>query len=240
MVKNEQDVIGPWVQHLLDEQFAGVIVADNMSTDDTRVILDQFTDPRLHVMDDPEVGYYQGEKTSRMGQIAAEWGATWIVPVDADEWWFSTRGPIGEVLTDDLPVEVLKTWGYDHRVTSHDDPTDPNPFSRIQWRETVTQKFPKVSYRFCPEASLHLGNHDVDMPGRRDSALLQFRHFGYRSLEQMARKVRQGKTAYEATNLSAGHGAHWREYGALSDEELEVVWKGFVDMPGLVHDPCPR
>ncbi len=100
MVKNEQDVIGPWVQHLLDEQFAGVIVADNMSTDDTRVILDQFTDPRLHVMDDPEVGYYQGEKTSRMGQIAAEWGATWIVPVDADEWWFSTRGPIGEVLTD--------------------------------------------------------------------------------------------------------------------------------------------
>lgn len=239
MMRDEEDVVGYVVQHMLDEQVDGLIVADNLSTDRTREILDQFTDPRLMVVDDDDPAYNQNTKMTALGALAAEHGAMWVLPFDADEWWFSTRGPLGEVLTDDTPAEILKTYGYDHRPTSRDD-DNPNPFRRMEWREPETQKFPKVCYRHHPDAELHLGNHDVNMPGRRDTGLLSFRHFGYRSFEQMRRKVTQGAAASDAAGLTPGHMAHWRQYAAMTDAELEVAWKGFVDMPNLVHDPCPQ
>ncbi len=240
MMRDEEDVAQYVVQHMLDEQVDGLIVADNLSTDRTRGILDSFTDSRLTIIDDDDVAYRQDEKMTALGCLAMEQGADWVLPFDADEWWYSLQGPIGEVLANLVSCDVLKTYGHDHRATSSDDPDDLNPFTRMQWREVETQKFPKVCYRFHPDARLHLGNHDIDMPGRRDQGLLGYRHFGYRSLEQMARKVRQGAEAVEAANLGAGHATHWRQYAAMTDEELEVAWKGFVDMPGLVHDPCPR
>jgi len=107
------------------------------------------------------------------------------------------------------------------------------------WREPDTQKFPCVAYRPHPDAWLHMGNHDIDRPGRRMTGLLEYRHFGYRSFQQMRRKVRQGKQAYDATTLPSLHGTHWRVMGAMSDAELAAEWERLCSLTDLVHDPCP-
>ena len=61
----------------------------------------------------------------------------------------------------------------------------------------------------------------------------------YRSLDQMARKVRQGKAALEAASMHAMHGTHWRELGALDDPELLARWRELSDEPDLIDDPAP-
>jgi hypothetical protein len=240
MFRDEADVAPFVVRHMLDEG-CYVLVADNMSTDGTRQILDQIaaSEPRLIVVDDLEVGYYQDRKMTALGQQAAEWGATWIVPFDADEWWYSPVGRLADVLTVDVPADVLKAFGWDHRPHQTDDQTDRNPFTRMRWREPDTQKFPCVAYRPHPDAWLHMGNHDIDRSGRRVAGLLEYRHFGFRSFEQMRRKVRQGKQAYDATDLPYLHGTHWREMGAMSDAELSAEWER-LSTRTLVYDPCPR
>ena len=68
---------------------------------------------------------------------------------------------------------------------------------------------------------------------------LELRHFQFRSLAQMTRKLRDGKRAYDATDIHAMHGTHWREGGLLSDVELAAKWDALLHEDGLVFDPAP-
>src|SRR5215467_10211508 len=88
LVKDEQDIIETTIRHLLwhvDE----VIVADNVSSDDTRDILDRLAYDGLPVQihQDTEVGYYQDRKTTGLAMEALARGHRWVIPVDADEIW---------------------------------------------------------------------------------------------------------------------------------------------------------
>ena len=84
MVKNEQDIVGPIIEHMVG-QVDHVIVADNMSTDDTRAILNDFGDS-ITVIDDLDPAYEQSKKMSALAQQALLLGAEWVVPFDADEY----------------------------------------------------------------------------------------------------------------------------------------------------------
>ena len=83
---------------------------------------------------------------------------------------------------------------------------------------------------------------------------LSVRHYPYRSVEQLIRKVRNGAAAYAATEgLAADMGGHWRQWGEFSDEQLREVfvtwyWRRRPDravsiegehQPPLVWDPLP-
>lgn len=70
LAKNEEDIIGQTVRHMLEHGVAGLIVVDNGSTDGTRSVLDGIAaaDPRVHVGTDAETGFHQGSKTSCLGQ----------------------------------------------------------------------------------------------------------------------------------------------------------------------------
>src|ERR1035438_2201973 len=97
MVKDECDVIEGTIRHLADEGMAGIVIADNGSTDGTREILDELAHDEslpcpLHVFDDPEIGYYQSRKVSALAEVAGGFGADWIVPFDADERWIAHIG----------------------------------------------------------------------------------------------------------------------------------------------------
>jgi glycosyl transferase family 2 len=237
MAKDEADIIIPVLEHLLAEGVDALIVADNRSSDGTTRLLTDFAECHpLVIVPDPEVAYRQGPKMTGLAELARQMGATWVLPFDADEVWYGVKSSIADALTATEAV-VVEAWGYDHLPRWNELP-DPDPIRRMGWRRPVTQKFPKVVFRAQPGARLHQGNHDVDRPGVRASGILEYRHYQYRSAEQMARKTRAGKAAYEAAPEIPQHeGVHWRRLGALSDEGLAAEWARLCDEQGLVFDP---
>lgn len=238
MVRDEADIIGWTVRHLLAEQVDRVYVLDNLSSDETRPILDTFDD-RVTVLDDPDEGYRQEQKMTRLAVRAWRDGHTWIVPVDADELWYSPHGTLGAFLGADPPADIIKAWGWDHICKESTRPGD-NPWLIHPWRRQDTQKLPKVAFRASPDVRVHMGNHDVDRPGRREEFWLCYRHLGYRSPAQMVRKLRNGAAAYRAApEIDPMHGTHWRRADGMSDEQIEAEWWTLTREPGLVCDPCP-
>lgn len=238
MVRDEADIIGPVVAHLLAEGVDHVIAADNLSVDETPDILRSFG-PAVTVVDDHEPGYYQADKMTDLAQRAGRIGAEWVVPFDADEWWYSTTGLLAHTLraADDADVLIAATY---HHIPHPDDPVDTDPVRRMVHRMADAKPMSKVAFRFRPDATLHMGNHDVDWPGaRRKTGVIEIREFQYRTFEQMARKVRNGKAAYDASDLHPTYGTHWRRMGAMTDEQLRVEWDNHYGAEGLVRDRAP-
>lgn len=240
MVKDEEDIIVPIIRQLFAQGVGHLWALDNMSSDKTRPLLERLAaDHPITIIDDLEPGYYQAQKMSGLARLAAEAGADWVLPFDADEWWYGTGGTIADMLAG-CDADVVKAYGFDHVPQPGDDQSEGDPARRLRWRRPTTQTFPKVCFRAHPDVFVHQGNHNVDHPGGRVvSGLLEYRHFGYRSPSQMARKVRNGKAAYEASTVHEMHGAHWRRMGAMSDLELAVEWEALLCEEGLVEDPAP-
>ena len=249
MVRDEADVVGFTLAHLLAEGVDHVIVADNLSTDDTGRILRLYAEGnRVTVLEDDDPAYEQAAKMTRLAHMAYGMGATWVLPVDADEVPYCPDGRTLGQFFGRCDADVVKLVGYDHVVTPLDDQALANPFLRIAHRRIDRQKLPKVAFRANPAAKLEMGNHGVDHPGGCTVGGLELRHFQFRSLEQMTRKYRQGKAAYDATdptsyvglNYRRGHfGTHWLEGGSLSDEQLAARWNDLLHESGLICDPAP-
>jgi hypothetical protein len=232
MVRNEADVIGPVLTHLFNQGVDRVVVADNMSTDDTRTILEQTAESHpVTILDDNEFGHRQGAKMTGLARAAHEMGAEWVLPFDGDEVWSGTVGTIAESLAV-TKADVVMAPGWDHIVTREGD----GPFS--PWRRKRPQTLCKVAFRARPDIELNEGNHDVRPDWMaRVRGPLTFRHFQYRSLEQMAAKLRHGRAAMEASGVDPMHGTHWREGGLLSDDEMAAKWAALCSEGDLVFDP---
>jgi len=238
MVRDEADIIEYTITHLLAEGVDRVIVADNLSTDETRNILDALaSEYPVTVVDDLEPGYWQSRKMTALAHMAGEQGADWVIPFDADELVYSPHGTLATVLAAAMaPIQWVVT--YEHVPTDDDNETEANPCRRIGHRRAAPKPFMKVAFRYDPSVRIWQGNHQVDRPGPATRGLLEIREFQYRTLEQMARKVRNGKAAYDATTMAVTEGSHWRQMGAWDDDELERWWKEYRSQP-VVFDPAP-
>lgn len=233
MVRDEADVIEHTVRHMLAQDLDLVVVADNLSTDGTREILDAIVQEgyRLVVVDDPDPAYRQSEK---MTEMANTWATTgdWVVPFDADELW-GVRGR--RTLADALKlsgasVVAGKPWVHV--------PTMPRghidcPFEAMPDRMPVQETWPKAALKWSEGLVIEQGNHWTKSPV---ADALDIRHFQYRSLEHMKRKVRNGTEALELADLPADSGAHWRQMATLSDATLRQQWYDYTNQP-LVFDP---
>lgn len=246
MVKDEADIIETIIRHSIT-QVDALIVADNGSTDGTRDILaDLAKDLPLTVIDDPEIGYFQSRKMTALANLAREQGADWVVPFDADEWWYSPFGRIADILNG-IPAQwlIASATLYDH-VSTALDPDETDPTKRIRYRRLNPAPIPKVAVRCLDNLIIDQGNHGATY-GFRPAALpgrLVIRHFPYRSAEQFISKVRNGAKAYSASDLPESAGAHWRGYGRiLADSGEEVcaeifrTWFWQPDATDLIFDP---
>lgn len=223
MVRDEADIIGWTLSHLLN-QVDHVVVADNLSIDRTPDILASFD--RVTVIPDLDPAYTQSIKMTRLAHLAGDMGADWVVPFDADEaWWLP-----------DLDIDATVVTCNPHvYVPQPTDGEDPNPIARFRWRLPDPEPQHKVIFRYHPNASIHMGQHDVDRSGPRATGT-SVRHYQYRSLEQVRRKVTNGVGAYNASSLSKIYGSHWRDLDALDDDGLRRWWDAYC-CQDLVFDP---
>lgn len=248
LVKDEADVIEGTIRHIAGE-VDFVIVADNRSKDGTREILDQLaSELPVTVQDQPEVGYYQSRFMSALAAQAAEMGASWVLPADADEIWIAPGGRIADVLAGLGSTHIAKAALFNHLRTRDDEP-DVDPFVSMVWRQRDAARLPKVAFRYQDGAVIHQGNHGVTLPNPGlQLDVLEIRHFPVRSAKQLMSKARNGAAAYKATDLDPDMGLHWRSWGAILERHGPKAitdiynehwfYRSPVDS-GLVRDPAP-
>jgi len=249
MVRDEVDIVEAFVRHSA-AQVDALIVADNLSSDGTREILDELSrELPLTVVDDPDPAYYQSMKMTQLGRQALAAGHSWSVFADADEIWYVADDPdrrIADYLDGLAPdLQIVCATLFNHIPSSGDDPNETNPFKRIGWRKREPAPLPKVCCRLHPFLSIDAGNHSARYRGRAlRSPGLALRHFSWRTAPQYAHKIKIGRAAYAATNLPEDIGVHWRMWEGASDEQIEEhfrtwFWSEFPRKDGLIYDPAP-
>ncbi len=99
LVRDEADVVRENLDYHFSQGVDFAVVMDNGSRDGTREILrDYETRGLVRVIDEPGV-YRQARWLTRMARIAIdEEGADWVLPNDADEFWFPESGTLKEAV----------------------------------------------------------------------------------------------------------------------------------------------
>lgn len=228
MVKNEADVIGHGVRHLLRQGVDGVIVADNLSTDQTPQVLAQLAaqHPRVHVGTDSMREFYQGRKMSHLANLARRAGAEWVVLFDADEFWFAEGSTVADYLRSLDGPAVIRCALHDGRATSVEgvDLEDTSCLIRLDQQPSMV----KVAIRPDGWVWVNDGNHEaVDLPGQRADGLFGV-HLPRRSLEQFSRKVTQGADSIRAAAVPENFAHHWKSAASLVESERAEKWSDEV------------
>lgn len=239
MVKNEEDIIGPVIEHMVG-QVDHVIVADNMSTDSTRSILDGFD---ITIINDKDPAYTQSLKMTRLALLARDQGADWVIPFDADEVWIAP-GTIKSYLEKLETFNVVEATMYNHYKSDIDTRTG-NPLIDMPYRYKEQNPLPKVAVKPLEGLNIHMGNHGVDffVPQFRTGGIV-VHHYPYRSVEQFVSKVKQGAAALKKTDYDYSVGQHWRDYANIleagGEAAIEELFYTYFYYPHdeMVYDPC--
>jgi hypothetical protein len=222
VVKNEADIIVPVVEHLLRQGVDGILIADNGSSDDTPLLLARLaSNHSLYVAQDREPGHFQGYKMDLLCDAARRAGADWLVPFDADEFWFA---PVGTLADFFRSCRAHKVSASVYNLY----PAEGVAFGEGQWlleRHPHTSK--KCAFRSHRYARLYEGNHWVRRPGWATDGL-RVLHVPWRSYDQFRRKGVQGLESLSHTYFPSGVGGHWRHLGSMSEERAREAWQSIL------------
>lgn len=224
VVRDELDVIPSAIEHLFSQGVDRVLVADNRSVDGTREYLQEIAlkDERVHVALDEEPAHIQSEKMTLLAHFAQRRGADWLIPFDADEFWFAR----GSFLADYLRARPRETnvvrADFHHMVP---EVPSPSPFIEAKFVMDAAPSVPgKVAVRAHPLLEIWPGNHGASRVGNVERGL-HIAHAQYRSPVQIARKVRQGTSASTLTGEDLNwFSPHWAAGSSLSDETITEVF----------------
>jgi Glycosyl transferase family 2 len=209
LVRDEADIVDA---HLAFHFAAGVdfvIATDHRSADGTSEILDRYArEGVLRVIREESQVARQAEWQTRMARLAAtEHRADWVIPSDADEFWWPRAGSIPEAL-ESVPAE----YGIVRALTRNFVP----PYDDEGWfgdRMTLRLATPapindpgtpfrpvvKVAHRGDPRVVVAGGGHQVfglAWPLFTDWHPFEVLHFPLRSRDQYARKYEKTWTGW--------------------------------------------
>lgn len=221
-IYNEADIIEPVVRHLFAEGIDRVLVAD-ASTDETTDILHGLAEELdVTVVRDDADHHFQPAWINRLAWQA---DADWIVPFDADEFWYATEADTIKDALASVPLGVTKIYArmFQHRDWDH--------------RYPNRAPFPKVAYRWDPRMKVANGNHDVDGPGAGMWGVLDLRELQFRSFDHMVVKS-EARTVRLDPSLPETEGAHQRRLHAMSMDEKRAEWARWQETE-TVFDPIP-
>lgn len=220
MARNEQGIIGLTVSHLYAQGVDTVIVEDGHSTDRTRI---EALDAGATLLAETDRAYDQADRMTRLAAEHCEPG-DWLIPFDADEFWYSDHGTIKEALD---ATDATKCWArmFLHRDWDH--------------RAKDAKPLAKVAFRWAPGAVIGFGNHSVDLPGKDEWGVLDIREWQFRSFKHFCLKVeRQRQLLAHTPNLDRKHGAHMNRLVGMSHDELEREWEQ-AQVGEWLFDPIP-
>ena len=222
MVRDAEDIIGYVIEHMLS-QVDYVIVADNLSKDSTRSILDSFHG-HITVLDDNDPAYRQSEKTTHLAMIARKQGADYVVPFDADEFWVAREGTLKDAI-ESSGKDIITAPIINYVPTGIDWETVKNPAERIRWRLKDAGHLRKVACRTSDRLTIHMGNHGAEYsdkaPTYDDKSGISVRHFPWRNAQQFVDKAVIGAMGLDMTDLPYSTGQHWRDYARIVEEQGE-------------------
>lgn len=192
-VRDEADIIKENIIFHLNQGVSQVYVADNGSIDGTRDMLNDFPRSEVKVFDFPEHNYRQGETMSKLCRMIKESTyIDWILPTDADEFWYPVSTlfnmPLFTIIKvgwqNMLPV-IGEHWTGFRQVAS---------FPEFGYTSGIT----KVAVKADAFHTIEQGNHDAEVAPRAllSKSGMSLYHYPVRSFEQFERKVRNGGSAY--------------------------------------------
>ena len=235
MVKNEADIIESSVRHCFDQGVDAMLIADNGSTDGTRELVYQLSKSLpIILVDDPIFAYEQDVKMTALANGARRFGAKWVVPFDADEFWFAEDTSLGDRLRSERNAVVVYGDLFNAFPISRE---SVNAKSELAMSNTVAVK--KVAFRTHRFASLCMGSNEVYRGVPRAHGIYVL-HLPWRSTSQMSRKLNQGKAAILNSRNKDWAGGHWVRYGDSGPREIEKIWESLINwqkVDGLDWNP---
>lgn len=237
VVRNEADIIAASIGHLLDQGVDGVLVCDHLSTDGTSEILASLarSDRRIHLTRDSHPGHVQAERVTRLAQRVWWAGAGWVVPFDADEFWYARDTSLTTMLRA-TRASIVRAEVHDLVPAGDADGVD---LRLREYRVDAVKSLTKVAFRANPLVMVGPGNHGVNLGGDTTGGAM-IAHLPYRSPEQMARKFRVGSEALDASGDGGDIGWHWRAGSALSIASIEDAWRSVAagaPVPSIGWEP---
>src|SRR5207253_7466874 len=99
--RDEADIVDAQIAFHLNAGVDFVVATDHRSQDGTVEILESYArEGHLHLIREEGDEMDEGGRATRMSRVAAaDFGADWIIPSDADEFWWPRGGSLKEVLT---------------------------------------------------------------------------------------------------------------------------------------------
>lgn len=254
MAKDEGDIIDHTMYHFAANGAAGIVIADNLSKDNTKEKIEEAKNkiskynPNIEiiVLEDNVLAYSQSEKMTKLASIARQHGANWIIPFDIDEIWYSPGRTLQDAfeLLNKEGADVYKVLYTNHSVTDSDH-KGLCPFYSMQWKWPMPTNH-KSCFRFRNGDSfirISNGNHFVQHNGWDIGSniktliddyghdqiifgpqLIEIRHFQWRSLDHFLKKI---LNAYESCK-ALGPGADLYN-GAAWAEHFKIYESDGID-----------
>lgn len=166
IVKNEADIIEAFVRHTLawvDHQ----LIFDHDSTDGTRQILGALKAEGLPIslFTDDALGNLQQFRSNYLTRLAAaDYGASWVLPLDADEILSGkNRAGLEATLADFDPTRPASLLLLNYYPTKADDASVENPVLRLRHCQTSPSRTKKImvphALALDPEVMAGKGSH---------------------------------------------------------------------------------
>ena len=254
LVRDEVDVVDANLAFHLNTGVDFVIATDNGSEDGTAEALERYErEGCLRLLHEPGNDMRQAEWVTRMARLAArEHGADLVINADADEFWWSRKGPLKDVL-ERVPARFATVRGFMRNfvprageglfaecMTARLAPGELRPESRFHAHPFQPQD--KVIHRAHESVALSSGNHEARWDGSIDLRgwwPLEVLHFPVRSPEQCMAKWRNwrrhGWTGYD--QLLVGTPGKYFASLAVGDDELAAgVEEGWLVVDSRLRD----
>jgi Glycosyl transferase family 2 len=224
--RDEADVVDAQISFHLNAGVDFVVATYHSSQDGTLEILESYERAgQLHLLREDGVVMDEGDWATRMSRLAAsQFSADWIIPSDADEFWWPRGGSLKEVLT-----SVPSRYGFVRALLRQFVPRpDGDAFFAERMTVRVSGSAPindpnslfrpnlKAIHRGDPNVTLSAGAHTLlnsqHVP-LRGWYPVEFLHFPIRSFEQCDRKY-----ANLRASLGRSRNAYYEEVARAREE----------------------
>lgn len=247
MIRNEADIIDLNIRYHLSLGIDRIIVVDNGSTDGTDELLQQISSRDSRVSWSRDDGpFLPSSVMTMLAREAYEAGADWVVPIDADEFWYAPsgnfrgvlRGSKAGVLATQAPSFIQRRDQIEsspaallHMTRRSASPVGPpgRGQSLVEAREIAfVEKMypPKCVCRPAAHVEIETGHHKIynaDGP-REEIDEIVCLHAPIRSRMALQERIRSAGRAAEA-GRKRGQGRNRRRLAEMQDEDaVEREW----------------